>query len=198
MVMISQSDVCYPKAILEYLGNQAPEIITALGNLDLLKLNKSAFFCSLRCPGNLILQSFNYFRGLKDSGRAIISGFHSPMEKECLNILFQGEAPIIICLARSLNCSCLSKSWNAIIQSGRMLILSPFQDNVRRISAKSALFRNDFIAAISDEIFVPYAAPGSKSEAFCMKILEWGKPLVTFNSPENTHLISCGIQTIEV
>lgn len=198
IIKISLSELCYPEAVNEYLGKQSPDVITALGNLDLLKLKKKAFFCSSKCPGNLILKTFDYFRGFKDSGRAIISGFHSPMEKECLNILIRGEMPIIICLARSMEGARLHKSWKSWIQDGRMLILSPFPERIKRISEKSAFFRNEFIAALANEIFVPYAAPGSKTQAFCRKVLDWGKHLFTFNAPENAHMISQGIQTIEV
>jgi len=32
----------------------------------------------------------------------VISGFHTPAEKECLRILLRGAQPIIICPARSI------------------------------------------------------------------------------------------------
>lgn len=39
---------------------------------------------------------------LRDAGVTVIGEFHSPMEKECLNILLRGSQPIIVCPARSL------------------------------------------------------------------------------------------------
>ena len=44
----------YPAHLLQRLGADAPPILTALGNLDLLALPKTALFCSARCPGNVI------------------------------------------------------------------------------------------------------------------------------------------------
>jgi len=47
----------YPAHLLQRLGADAPPILTALGNLDLLALPKTALFCSARCPGNVILHA---------------------------------------------------------------------------------------------------------------------------------------------
>jgi hypothetical protein len=39
---------------------------------------------------------------LRGAGIPIIGGFHSPMEKECLDLLLRGQQPIVICPARSI------------------------------------------------------------------------------------------------
>jgi predicted Rossmann fold nucleotide-binding protein DprA/Smf involved in DNA uptake len=196
IIRIHKADPIYPGVLMKYLGDRASETISTLGNIDILKLKVVAFFCSVRCPGTLILKTFDYIRSLKDSDMALIGGFHSPMEKECLNILFRGETPIIICLARSLQSARLPKSWTSMIQEGQMLILSPFPDRVKRMSAKTSMLRNEFIAALSDTIFVPYASPGGKTDFFCRNILQWGKHLFTFDAQENAHLISLGVQVL--
>lgn len=48
------------------------------------------------------------------------------------------------------------------------------------------------MAALAEKVFVAYAAPGSKTEMLCQKVLEWGKPLLTFNSKENQSLLALG------
>jgi len=45
---------------------------------------------------------------------------------------------------------------------GRLLIISPFADGVRRSTALTAQKRNEFIGSISDESVVIYAGAGSK------------------------------------
>lgn len=78
-----------------------------------------------------------------------------------------------------------------------MLILSPFAEKEKRISSERALERNRFIAAFSDAIFIPYAAPASKTDQLCNELLAWNKPLYTFPGLSNNHLIDKGIKTID-
>ena len=41
-----------------------------------------------------------YLRSLRDDGVTVISGFHSPLEQECLRILLRSPHPVVWCLAR--------------------------------------------------------------------------------------------------
>ena len=50
------------------LGEDAPTLISALGNLDILQRKKLALFCSVKCPGSLILQTYDLARALRVSG----------------------------------------------------------------------------------------------------------------------------------
>ena len=84
-----------PVALREYLGGCAPEPIFSLGNFDILQQKPLGLFCSVKCPGNLILKTYDLARELRDKGVPVISGFHSPMEKECLSLLLRGKQPII-------------------------------------------------------------------------------------------------------
>ena len=52
------------------------------------------------------------------------------------------------------------------------------------------------LAALADKVFVAYAAPGGKTESFCKRILEWGKPLLTFDAPDNDALLALGAQPV--
>jgi len=102
VTQIHQGNSGYPSALQEYLGNHAPESIAALGNLDILRRKTLALFCSVKCPGNLILQTYDLAQNLRQAGVTVIGGFHSPMERECLTILLRGTQPIIFCPARSI------------------------------------------------------------------------------------------------
>lgn len=55
----------------------------ALGNLDILAMPLSGFFCATRCPGNVILRTYDLTLALREAGVPVIGGFHTPMEKEC-------------------------------------------------------------------------------------------------------------------
>ncbi|MFA5192403.1 MAG: hypothetical protein WC740_16985, partial [Verrucomicrobiia bacterium] len=86
-ISLGSADVRYPARLRERLGDDAPAQLTSLGNLDLLALSKTALFCSARCPGHAILRTYDQAAKWRDEGRCVISGFHSPVEKECLRIL---------------------------------------------------------------------------------------------------------------
>ncbi|MEA3361075.1 MAG: DNA-binding protein, partial [Thermodesulfobacteriota bacterium] len=76
----------------------------------------------------------------------VISGFHSPMERESLTMLLRGAQPIIICPARSINKMRINKEYKKPLKDGRLLFLSPFDENQLRISAKRSYYRNLFVA----------------------------------------------------
>jgi predicted Rossmann fold nucleotide-binding protein DprA/Smf involved in DNA uptake len=191
-IRITKRDDEYPHPLKRFLGDQAPECIFALGNLDILRQKNLALFCSVKCPGNLILKTYDLARQLRDSGIAVISGFHSPMEKECLSLLLRGKQPVIWCPAKRLTVNRLPKQYTEPISEGRLLMLSPFGERIKRARVDVARFRNEFVAALADQVFVAYAAPGGKTESFCKKVFGWGNPLLTFNSPTNLTLLASG------
>jgi predicted Rossmann fold nucleotide-binding protein DprA/Smf involved in DNA uptake len=191
---IDRSDVRYPSALGSHLGEQAPEWIFALGNLDILRQKTLALFCSVKCPGDLILQTYDLARQLRDAGIAVISGFHSPMEKECLSLLLKGKQPVIWCPAKRLTANRLPREYMGSLSDGRLLMMSPFGERIKRARQDIARFRNEFVASLADQVFVAYAAPGGKIETFCKKVLGWSKPLLTFDSPSNSSLLAFGAQ----
>lgn len=189
---IHRNNPIYPVSLQSYLGEHAPEKIFALDEVSILQKKMIAFFCSVKCPGNLIIRTYDLMRNLRDSGVVVVSGFHSPMEKECLSILLRGNQPVVWCLAKGLTTGRLPKKYSKPISDGRLLMLSTFGDRIKRVTEDTAQIRNDFIAGLADKIFVAYASQGSKTESFCRKIIEWNKPLFTFDSPENRALLAMG------
>ncbi len=67
----------------------------------------------------------------------------------------------------------------------------------RRVVAKLAAIRNEFVAALADEVFIAYASAGSKTEQLCRKVLAWGKPVLTLDDPRNDPLITIGASPIQ-
>ncbi len=189
---IQRSEPGYPASLATNLGGQAPESVFALGNVKILQGNRLALFCSVKCPGNLILQTYDLARHLRDTGVTVISGFHSPMEKECLAVLLRGKQDLVWCQAKRLQDKSMAKLYAEPLAAGRLLILSPFGEQIRRATQDTARLRNECAAVLADGVFVAYAAPGGKTEAFCRKVLSWGKPLFTFDGPENAWLLAIG------
>lgn len=80
------------------------------------------------------------------------------------------------------------------IASGTFFAASPttFGERIKRARQDIARFRNEFVVALADQVFIVYATPGGKTENFCKKVLGWGKPFLTFNSPGNAALLASG------
>jgi len=158
MSPISRTSDGYPSALLERLGDKAPAILTVQGNLDLLTLPKTALFCSARCPGSAILAAYDQAAQWRDTGRCVISGFHSPVEQECLRILLRGKQPIIICPARALP-KRIPADWPKPLDDGRLLILSAFPTE-KRVTTDLAQRRNEIVAALADDHYFAHITPG--------------------------------------
>ena len=107
-------------------------------------------------------------------------------------MLLRGRQPIIICLARSIDGMRLPRPWRGPIDDGRLLLLSPYPANQNRVTADLARASNLFVAALADEVFVSHASPDDKTEQFCRQVVTWGKPLCTFDAPENAGLLGMG------
>ena len=172
-ILIKSSDAHYPSQLGRRLSHTAPTTVSALGNLDLLALPKTALFCSARCPGKVILTTYDQAAKWRDTGRCVISGFHSPVEKECLQILLRGDAPVILCAARGM-LERLPAQWAIAVSFGRMLILSAFPATDTRVTAELAARRNEFVAALADEVFIAHATPGGQLEQLATRVKHWG------------------------
>ena len=193
---IAQHDSLYPPSLRTYLTDRAPATITARGNLEIL-FSKTpapivALFCSVQCSSATILRTYDLARALRDAGMTVISGFHSPMEKECLNVLLGGAQPIIICPARSIERLRLPAAWKAALAQGRLLLLSPFAEKHRRATTSRAQARNEIVAALADVLLIAHAVSGGKTERFCRAVLAWGKPLLALEGDENAGLFALG------
>lgn len=172
--------------------------LRAIGAPRLLDLSLTALFCSVRCPGDLILKTYDLARLLRDARVPVIAGFQSPMEKDCLEILLRGKQPVVVCPARGVGRMRVPRAWRAPIEDGRLLIVSPFDDSQRRVTAKLARERNEFVALLARALLFIHAAPGGKTEQLARRPLAGGKPVLTLESPNNANLVELGIRPVQV
>jgi predicted Rossmann fold nucleotide-binding protein DprA/Smf involved in DNA uptake len=133
--------------------------LETLGNTSLLKRTKTGLLCSRKCPADKILEAYDRFKEWAGTPEiTVISGFHSPVEKECLRLLLKGQANIILCPAREIETMRISKDWKIAIEQGRMLILSPFTE--KRADVRTIARRNQLVADLSDELYIPFVVSG--------------------------------------
>jgi predicted Rossmann fold nucleotide-binding protein DprA/Smf involved in DNA uptake len=197
-VWLSSSDPAFPPQLGPYLGDKAPTRICTIGNLNILKSKSVALICSVKCPGNIILQTYDLAQRLRDAGVPVIGGFHSPMERECLRILLRGKQPVIVCPARGLQAMRIPSEHKQVLEESRLLYVSPFSDKLRRATVETALFRNRFVAALAEQIIVPHAAPDSKTFELCRLLISWGRPVHTLVNEANAALVKLGAQLVDV
>ncbi len=163
-----------------------------IGNRDLLTRKCVGLICSVKCPGSIVIKTFDAIRALRDAGVTVAGGFHSLMERECLAFLLRGVQPVVVVLAKGLGRPRLPCLWRTAIDAGRLLILSSFEDDVRRTTKAHAQARNEFIVAHAAAVLIPHASPGGKAEAVARSALDRGKRLFTFDDEENQGLIQAG------
>lgn len=181
-----------PAALNRCFNAVSTAAMSVLGDLALLDGVLTGFFCSVRCPGDLILKTYDLAKALRGAEITLIGGFQSPMEKEFLDVLLWGRVCVVICPARGLGNMRIPKIWRDPLADGRLLILSFFDDNIRRPSAAIVAERNASIAAVADRILVAHAQPHGKTEALCKQALTSRKLVLTLDSPYNAHLMALG------
>jgi hypothetical protein len=77
------------------LGDDAPSALHVLGGVELPSRVDSALICSVSCPGSVIIKTYDAIRSLREAGVIIAVGFHSPMERECLDFFLRGTQAVV-------------------------------------------------------------------------------------------------------
>ena len=123
-----------------------------LGNKELLKQKKVGFLASRKISSLSILPTLDWATEVsKREDTAIVSGFHSKMERNVLEILLKGQCGIIVVLARGMYRK-LPKQYEEAMSQNRLLIISNEKDNVKRVSEQTAHKRNEYVREIADEM----------------------------------------------
>lgn len=169
----------------------AADTLHHVGNKEILKMPLTAFFCSVRCPGTLLDKAYDLAQKWRAESQALIGGFHSPIEKEVYEIMRRSGVPVCIVLARCMP-KRIPEEYRRPLAEDRLLLLSPFDESTGRATVDTAEKRNHVVASLAQCIFVAYAAPGSKTEAFCRAVVSTGKPCLTFDDPGTANLREMG------
>ncbi len=130
------------------------------GPPTLLDAPATVFFSSTRCDGDAILAAHAWAREQCDRAAAVISGFHTPVERDVYAILARRGAFLIHCLARSLPHR-LAPEQQTLLAQGRLLLLTPFAPGIDRATRQTCAERNRFAARLAGCIVTPQLAPTS-------------------------------------
>ena len=127
--------------------------IATLGDTSILDLPKVGFLSSRKVPPSAVLKCYDWATRMRDEGRCVMGGFQSPLEKDVLSLLMKGRQPIVWVLARKLWSSRgTPKMYRTAIEEGRLLVVSPVLQTVRRVDEQSAAVRNHYILEHSRQV----------------------------------------------
>ena len=122
-----------------------------LGNEDLLDRCLFAFFASREYSEEVAQRAVQWAEEICQTDKVVISGFHSPLEKEVLRILLEHKHPVVVALGRALY-KRVPPNLQQAFDEGRLLFVS-FRGYSRH-STKSSEIRNWKAAGIADEVLV--------------------------------------------
>lgn len=139
------------------------------GNTEILNLPQHGFLCSRSTKSTVILPCLDWAARMARGNEAVMSTFHSEMERAVLDILIDGTCPIVLVLGRSLYKS-LPQHLTPLMEGGRLLIVS--LSNQGRISKESALRCNEYIVQNSSTLTFGFLSPKSSLQELYAKALE--------------------------
>lgn len=133
----------------------------SLGNISLLDCKKIGYFASSKIASLSVLPTLDWAAEVASRvDVAIVSGYHSKMEREVLDFLLRGRCGIICILARSIYKKVPSKFQEAY-NAGRVLFISPYKTSATMTSRHLCHQRNEYVASISDELVFSSLSPES-------------------------------------
>jgi hypothetical protein len=159
--MVSSKKPPHPLGAWDRFSGQPPVALHGAGNLALAENPATAFLCSTACPGEKILEACDWAKRQCDEGGTVISGFHTPVEKDVLAILARRGANIVWVPGRDLPRS-IDAVFKTPMDENRLLILSPFPyGKPSRPSKESCSLRNRFVLHHAKDRYIPHVATGS-------------------------------------
>lgn len=125
-----------------------------VGNKELLNRQKIGFLASRKISTSTVLPTLDWAVEIsKHADVAVVSGFHSRLEKDVLKFLLQGKCGIIVVLARGMYRK-LPKIYEKAINENRLLIIALEKEAVTRVSEYTAHKRNNYVLDVSDDLKV--------------------------------------------
>lgn len=167
--------------------------LAGLGTVELLQRPTLALLSSAKAPAGILLAVQDLAQHWRRAGPVIMSGFQSPVENEALTVLLRGPQPLVIWLARGPLAK-LPAPYERPLAEGRLLLVTPFGYDVRRITAETALVRNRLAALAADAVLVAHAEPGSKTYTLAQELLALHKQVYTLPHPANQELLQAAAE----
>lgn len=151
-------------------------VVAGVGAAGLLQGPLTAFFASRQCPGGAVLAATDWALQQARERRAVIGGFHSPLEQSVLRLLMEAGSSVVVVLARPVAGASLDSTWHGAIDAGRMAVVSRAA-RTQRLTEQAANDRNDIAARLAGRIVVGHASLDGTLARQCVRWLADGLAL---------------------
>ncbi len=174
-----------------------PDVLLIRGSPSIAPGPRLGLVCSVRMKGELVVAMYDYAASLRPEDGVVVGGFHSPMERQVLELLLARHVPVIVVPARNPERMRIPRAWRPPMEEGRLMIVSGIGGSTRRPTRELALRRNLLVAALSDRVLIPCATPGGAAERVARAAVQRGMPLWTFRDEDNAALLGLGAVAVE-
>lgn len=196
--MVYRGTPQFPGRFIAFLGDRAPASLWTAGSTEIVGSVDSgqypsvALAASISSPASVADATFQLIHGLAKAGAAFVGGFHSPLERLCLDQLIAAGCPAAVCLGRTLAGLRIPESWLRPLREGNLVLASACAPPQKRATRDSVRVRNSCVLALANIVLVPHATVGGKTESICREALKAGKAVWTVNHPANQNLLALG------
>lgn len=120
-----------------------------IGNTELLKCHKTAFFAPGKISVASVMPSYDWATEMARKGECVISGFTSRIECDVWDFLARGLQPIIVVLTRG-KFKVIPMKYRPLLDAGRLLII--FLGYGSHPCREYAARRNEYVASIANSL----------------------------------------------
>lgn len=143
-----------------------------LGNIILLDRHRFGFLAGSKIAPISVFPTIDWASEIATrEDVSIVSGFHSQLERQVLDLLLKGKCGIICILARSLY-SKVPTEYKSAFDCGRVLFIT--EEKQSRATKESSHRRHKLIGFLSDELYIPKI---SKESSINKLLINYNKPL---------------------
>ncbi|HOE65180.1 MAG TPA: DNA-processing protein DprA [Candidatus Hydrogenedentes bacterium] len=173
------TDAGYPAALNRHLGDQAPPIVCALGDVNLLEARMAAVAGARNVSPQGARLATLCARALCEHGIPVVSGGAPGVDQAAHGACLEHGGRTIAVLPQGLLTHRASGEWREAISDGRAVLISEFAPDAAWLT-HAAVTRNATISALADMacIIEPRKTGGSIRTARCT--LAQGKPVALY------------------
>jgi DNA processing protein len=166
----------YPNRLKEILGDRAPSLLFALGNLSLLE-NKGAGFCGSRRASEKGLQTAgDLAKQLVNNGMLVVSGYAAGVDRVTHETALANQGSTIVVLPEGIQQFRIRTELKSVWDWRRVCVISEFTPNAIW-SIQNAMQRNATICGLSAALILIEAKATGGSYAAGELCLKLGVPL---------------------
>jgi predicted Rossmann fold nucleotide-binding protein DprA/Smf involved in DNA uptake len=157
--VLSRSDAAYPRRLKKKLGQSAPPLLYGAGETSLLDVGGLAVVGSRESSTAALEFTCDVARACARDGLGVISGGAKGVDAAAMQSAGEAGGVVIGILAADLLRASLNRQNRMGIQSGQLVLTSPFNPEVG-FNAGNAMARNRYIYALADFALVVDSAEG--------------------------------------